>query len=341
MMGTVLVGAPSLAVVLGLRRTGRRCRGRSSRWRWGSLLVDAASASTTTAWRSSAHRPRPAVARRPGRLAPTTGAGGRRRRRVLVGFAEGLGAAKTFARREHYEIDTNRELLGLGGANLASGLSSGMVVNGIALEDRGQRLRGAHTQLSGLVVAVLVVTLLLLTGLFEQLPRRRSPPSSSRRSSSSTSRRSPSVRDLRRPAPGPLPRRSTRTSWPRSPRCSACSSSTRCPGCSSASGLAAPAALPRLAAARRRARPGRGAAGRGGTSRRHGLRRRPTGIAVLRVEGGLFFANADTVRARILAAAGEAAARWCWTPRPCRPRRDRGRDARRARRGPGARGVRS
>ena len=49
---------------------------------------------------------------------------------MLVGFAEGLGAAKTYAAREHYEIDTNRELLGLGGANLAAGLSSGMVVNG-------------------------------------------------------------------------------------------------------------------------------------------------------------------------------------------------------------------
>jgi len=49
---------------------------------------------------------------------------------MLVGFAEGLGAAKTYAAREHYEIDPNRERLGLGGANLASGLSGGMVVNG-------------------------------------------------------------------------------------------------------------------------------------------------------------------------------------------------------------------
>jgi SulP family sulfate permease len=36
---------------------------------------------------------------------------------MLVGFAEGLGAAKTYAQREHYEIDANRELLGLGAAN--------------------------------------------------------------------------------------------------------------------------------------------------------------------------------------------------------------------------------
>jgi MFS superfamily sulfate permease-like transporter len=49
---------------------------------------------------------------------------------MLVGFAEGLGAAKTYAAREHQEIDANRELLGLGGANLAAGFSAGMVVNG-------------------------------------------------------------------------------------------------------------------------------------------------------------------------------------------------------------------
>ena len=41
---------------------------------------------------------------------------------MLVGFAEGLGAAKTYAAREHYEIDVNRELIGLGAANLAAGL---------------------------------------------------------------------------------------------------------------------------------------------------------------------------------------------------------------------------
>jgi sulfate permease, SulP family len=49
---------------------------------------------------------------------------------VLVGFAEGLGAAKTYATRDGYQIDANRELIGLGAANLASGLSAGMVVNG-------------------------------------------------------------------------------------------------------------------------------------------------------------------------------------------------------------------
>ena len=91
---------------------------------------------------------------------------------MLVGFAEGLGAAKTYAAREHYEIDANRELLGLGGANLAAGLSQRHGRQRQPLQDRGQRLGAARrTQLSGLVVAVLtIVTLLFLTGLFEALP---------------------------------------------------------------------------------------------------------------------------------------------------------------------------
>jgi high affinity sulfate transporter 1 len=90
---------------------------------------------------------------------------------MLVGFAEGLGAAKTYAARHHYEVDANRELLGLGAANLAAGLSSGMVVNGSLSKTAVNGAAGARTQLSGLVVAVLtVVTLLFLTGLLVSLP---------------------------------------------------------------------------------------------------------------------------------------------------------------------------
>ena len=90
---------------------------------------------------------------------------------MLVGFAEGLGAAKTYAARDHYEIDANRELIGLGTANLGAGLSSGMVVNGSLSKTAVNGSAGARSQASGLVVAVLaVVTLLFLTGLFETLP---------------------------------------------------------------------------------------------------------------------------------------------------------------------------
>ncbi len=73
--------------------------------------------------------------------------------------------------RDGYEIDANRELLGLGAANLASGLSSGMVVNGSLSKTAVNGAAGAKTQLSGIAVAGLtVVTLLFLTALFEDLP---------------------------------------------------------------------------------------------------------------------------------------------------------------------------
>ncbi|KAF0845350.1 SulP family inorganic anion transporter [Nocardia caishijiensis] len=90
---------------------------------------------------------------------------------ILIGFAEGLGAAKTYAAKAGYQIDPDRELLGLGAANLGSGMSSGMVVNGSLSKTAVNGGAGAKTQLSGLVVAGLtILTLLFLTGLFEKLP---------------------------------------------------------------------------------------------------------------------------------------------------------------------------
>ncbi|MYR08171.1 STAS domain-containing protein [Gordonia sp. SID5947] len=90
---------------------------------------------------------------------------------VLIGFAEGLGAAKTYAAKAGYTVDPNRELGGLGLANLGSGFSSGMVVNGSLSKTAVNGGAGARTQASGLLVAGLViVTLLVLTPLFEKLP---------------------------------------------------------------------------------------------------------------------------------------------------------------------------
>lgn len=90
---------------------------------------------------------------------------------LLVGFAEGLGAAKTYAVKAGYDIDANRELLGLGAANLGAGLSSGMVVNGSLSKTAVNGGAGARSQVSGLTVAALtLLTLLFLTGLFEKLP---------------------------------------------------------------------------------------------------------------------------------------------------------------------------
>ncbi|MEI7057363.1 SulP family inorganic anion transporter [Nocardioides sp. CCNWLW239] len=90
---------------------------------------------------------------------------------MLVGFAEGLGAAKTYAAKSGYDIDPNRELLGLGISNLGSGLASGMVVNGSLSKTAVNGSAGAKSQLSAVTAAVLtLLTLLFMTRLFSDLP---------------------------------------------------------------------------------------------------------------------------------------------------------------------------
>ena len=91
---------------------------------------------------------------------------------MLIAFTEGLGAAKTYAAPDGQRVDANRELVGLGGANLASGLSSGMVVSGSLSKTAVNASSGARSQVSGLLAAVLtVVALLFLTAPFEDLPQ--------------------------------------------------------------------------------------------------------------------------------------------------------------------------
>ena len=91
---------------------------------------------------------------------------------MLVAFAEGLAAAKAYATRDNPRIDANRELVALGGANLASGLCSGMVVSGSLSKTAVNASAGARTQVSPLFAAGLaVLALLFLTGLFEDLPQ--------------------------------------------------------------------------------------------------------------------------------------------------------------------------
>ena len=90
---------------------------------------------------------------------------------MLVGFAESLGTAKTYAQRENREIDPNRELIGLGAANLGAGVSGGFVVNGSLSKTAVNSTAGGRTQLVGLIAAGLtMLTLLFLTGYFESLP---------------------------------------------------------------------------------------------------------------------------------------------------------------------------
>jgi len=224
---------------------------------------------------------------------------------MLVGFAEGLGAAKTYAAREHYEIDTYRELLGLGGANLASGLSSGMVVNGSLSKTAVNGGAGAHSQLSGLIVAALtVVTLLVLTGLFEQLPEATLAAVVIAAVIELVD-----VGALKR-----LYRDTTRGVDPVAARPDFIAAIAAMLGVlvfDTLPGLFIGIATSLLLLLYRASRPNIATLGRVRGSdqyadiARNADNQPPAGVAVLRVEAGIYFANADAVRARVVAAAAE------------------------------------
>ena len=222
---------------------------------------------------------------------------------VLVGFAEGLAAAKTYAARDRYDIDANRELIGLGAANAASGLSSGMVVNGSLSKTAVNGGAGARTQGSGLIVALLtILTLLFLTGLFEDLPEatlaavviaavlelvdveRPAAVVSMCDGTSQAGLRSGSSRRFHggyrgRPWGHGLRHAPWSVHWHRGFR-----RAPRLPGVASACG-------------RTRARPGPSRTLRGSIEKpgRHGT----GGIVILRVESPLFFANVDGVETAV------------------------------------------
>jgi MFS superfamily sulfate permease-like transporter len=61
--------------------------------------------------------------------------------------------AKSFARRNHYEIDGNQELIGFGASNLASALAQGFPVTGADSRTAVNNAVGGKTQLVSLVAA--------------------------------------------------------------------------------------------------------------------------------------------------------------------------------------------
>ena len=90
---------------------------------------------------------------------------------ALVAAAEGLSAARLFALRGGYDVDSNQELLGAGMANVAAGLSGGLSVAGSLSKTAAAERAGSRSQLTGLIAAVLVVgVLLFLTGALADLP---------------------------------------------------------------------------------------------------------------------------------------------------------------------------
>ncbi|MBU4424599.1 MAG: sulfate permease [Gammaproteobacteria bacterium] len=90
----------------------------------------------------------------------------------LVGFVESVSVAQSLALQRQQRINPNRELLGLGAANVASALSGGFPVTGGFARSVVNFAAGANTPLAGVISAVLMgVVIASLTGLFHYLPQ--------------------------------------------------------------------------------------------------------------------------------------------------------------------------
>jgi anti-anti-sigma factor len=91
---------------------------------------------------------------------------------ALVALAEGLAAARLFATRGGYRVETARELVGMGAANIAAGLSGGLGVAGSLSKTAAAAQAGGRSQVTGLTSAGLVVVVLVaFTWFFTDLPR--------------------------------------------------------------------------------------------------------------------------------------------------------------------------
>jgi high affinity sulfate transporter 1 len=90
---------------------------------------------------------------------------------ALVAATDTSVLSRTFAARRGDEVDPDREFIALGGANLATGLLSGMPISSSASRTPVAEAAGARTQLTGVVGAALIALMLIVApGLLASLP---------------------------------------------------------------------------------------------------------------------------------------------------------------------------
>jgi high affinity sulfate transporter 1 len=91
---------------------------------------------------------------------------------VLVSLTDTIATSTSFAARRGDEIDPNQEMIGIGSANIASGLFQGFAVSASGSRTAVAEQSGSKTQVTGLVGAgVVIVLLVLLPGLLKDLPQ--------------------------------------------------------------------------------------------------------------------------------------------------------------------------
>ncbi|MEZ4518133.1 MAG: SulP family inorganic anion transporter [Chloroflexota bacterium] len=88
----------------------------------------------------------------------------------LIGYAESDTVAEEFANKHRYEIRPDQELIALGASNIAAGLFQGFIAGGGASQTAANESAGAKSQMSGLIVSVLILlTAVALMPLFKNL----------------------------------------------------------------------------------------------------------------------------------------------------------------------------
>jgi high affinity sulfate transporter 1 len=91
---------------------------------------------------------------------------------TLVSLTDTIATSASFAARRGEDVDANQEMIGLGAANLAAGFLSGFAVSTSGSRTAVAEQSGAKSQLTGLIGAGLVATLLLLFhSLLADLPQ--------------------------------------------------------------------------------------------------------------------------------------------------------------------------
>lgn len=91
---------------------------------------------------------------------------------AIVAFAEGISVAKAIGRKTRENVDANQELIATGAANAASGAFSGFPIAGGFSRTAVNFQAGARTPLASLITAaVLAVAVLWLTPAFYYLPK--------------------------------------------------------------------------------------------------------------------------------------------------------------------------
>lgn len=91
---------------------------------------------------------------------------------ALIGYLESVSIAKSMASQKRQKIDSNKELIGLGAANIASAISGGYPVAGGFGRSMINFSAGANTPLASIITAGLVgITLIAFTQLFFFLPK--------------------------------------------------------------------------------------------------------------------------------------------------------------------------